>query len=129
MVIRSPLWCRCDANKAMFDKSYFGSMRTANFAVAGDTTQGVLWGLQRARVRASSTKGTRPRRDADDRHQNMNANNGSRNRGKAWARSSWRCGRTSPTRRSAAAIFPRGVPGDQVPNRIAENQPDHLEAG
>lgn len=38
-------WVQGDANKAMFDK-YFGSMKTANFAVAGDTTQGVLWGLQ-----------------------------------------------------------------------------------
>jgi lysophospholipase L1-like esterase len=38
-------WVQGDANKAMFDK-YFGSIRTANFAVAGDTTQGVLWGLK-----------------------------------------------------------------------------------
>jgi lysophospholipase L1-like esterase len=38
-------WVQGDANKAIFDK-YFGSMRTANFAVAGDTTQGVLWGLK-----------------------------------------------------------------------------------
>ena len=38
------LWVQSDANKAMFDK-YFGAMRTANFAVSGDTTQGVLWGL------------------------------------------------------------------------------------
>jgi lysophospholipase L1-like esterase len=38
-------WVQGDANKAMFDK-YFGSMRTANFAIAGDTTQGVLWGLK-----------------------------------------------------------------------------------
>ena len=37
-------WVQGDANKAMFDK-YFGNIRTANFAVAGDTTQGVLWGL------------------------------------------------------------------------------------
>src|SRR5258706_13201982 len=29
----------------MFDK-YFGNVRTANFGVAGDTTQGVLWGLK-----------------------------------------------------------------------------------
>jgi lysophospholipase L1-like esterase len=27
-------------------KKYFGDVNTANFAVAGDTTQGVLWGLQ-----------------------------------------------------------------------------------
>jgi len=38
-------WVQGDDNKAMFDK-YFGSMKTANFAVAGDTTQGVLWGLK-----------------------------------------------------------------------------------
>ena len=27
-------------------QKYFGDVKTANFAVAGDTTQGVLWGLQ-----------------------------------------------------------------------------------
>ena len=25
---------------------YFGNIKTANFAIAGDTTQGVLWGLK-----------------------------------------------------------------------------------
>jgi (4-O-methyl)-D-glucuronate---lignin esterase len=38
-------WVQGDANKAMFDK-YFGGIRSANFAIAGDTTQGVLWGLK-----------------------------------------------------------------------------------
>lgn len=38
-------WWLQDANKPMFDK-YFGNIRTANFAIAGDTTQGVLWGLK-----------------------------------------------------------------------------------
>jgi len=38
-------WVQGDANKAMFDK-YFGGYKTANFAIAGDTTQGVLWGLK-----------------------------------------------------------------------------------
>jgi len=38
-------WVQGDASKAVFDK-YFGNIRTANFAVAGDTTQGVLWGLR-----------------------------------------------------------------------------------
>ncbi len=37
-------WVQGDDNKAMFDK-YFGKYKTANFAIAGDTTQGVLWGL------------------------------------------------------------------------------------
>lgn len=38
-------WVQGDDNKAMFDK-YFGNIKTANFAIAGDTTQGVLWGLK-----------------------------------------------------------------------------------
>ncbi len=38
-------WMQGDANKAMFER-YFGEIKTANFAVAGDTTQGVLWGLK-----------------------------------------------------------------------------------
>jgi lysophospholipase L1-like esterase len=38
-------WAQNDANKAVFDK-YFGTYRTANFAISGDTTQGLLWGLK-----------------------------------------------------------------------------------
>jgi lysophospholipase L1-like esterase len=37
-------WVQNDDNRAMFEK-YFGTIKTANFAIAGDTTQGVLWGL------------------------------------------------------------------------------------
>jgi beta-glucosidase len=37
-------WVQGPENQAMFDK-YFGGIKTANFAIAGDTTQGVLWGL------------------------------------------------------------------------------------
>ena len=33
------------AGKAVFDR-FFGSMKVANFGIAGDTTQGVLWRLQ-----------------------------------------------------------------------------------
>ena len=33
------------ASKEIYDK-YFGQYKTANFAISGDTTQGVLWGLQ-----------------------------------------------------------------------------------
>jgi lysophospholipase L1-like esterase len=38
-------WAQGEANQAMFAK-YFGNIKTANFAIAGDTTQGVLWGLK-----------------------------------------------------------------------------------
>jgi lysophospholipase L1-like esterase len=37
-------WVQNDENRAMFEK-YFSGIKTANFAIAGDTTQGVLWGL------------------------------------------------------------------------------------
>jgi lysophospholipase L1-like esterase len=37
-------WALNDDNRAMFEK-HFGSIKTANFAISGDTTQGVLWGL------------------------------------------------------------------------------------
>ena len=39
----------------VFEK-YFGDMKVANFAVAGDTTQGLLWGLQNG-----ESKGHKPR--------------------------------------------------------------------
>jgi lysophospholipase L1-like esterase len=48
-------WVQGEANKAMFDK-YFGGLRTANFAIAGDTTQGVLWGLQNGEGQGFSPK-------------------------------------------------------------------------
>jgi lysophospholipase L1-like esterase len=38
-------WVQGDENKKVFDK-YFGNLKTANFAIAGDTTQGLLWGLK-----------------------------------------------------------------------------------
>jgi lysophospholipase L1-like esterase len=38
-------WTQGPEKKAVFDK-YFGAWKTANFAVAGDTTNGVLWGLR-----------------------------------------------------------------------------------
>ena len=37
-------WVQTPENTAMFEK-YFGHIKTANFAISGDTTQGVLWGL------------------------------------------------------------------------------------
>jgi lysophospholipase L1-like esterase len=42
--------------KAVFDK-YFGSMKTANFGIAGDSTQGVLWRLQNGEGQGFKPKG------------------------------------------------------------------------
>ena len=38
-------WVLNDDSKQVFQK-YFGNIRTANFAIAGDNTQGGLWGLK-----------------------------------------------------------------------------------
>jgi len=48
-------WVQGDQNKQMFEK-YFGNMKTANFAIAGDTTQGVLWGLKNGEGQGFSPK-------------------------------------------------------------------------
>lgn len=48
-------WVRGDANTEMFNK-YFGGIKTANFAIAGDTTQGVLWGLKNGEGQGFSPK-------------------------------------------------------------------------
>jgi lysophospholipase L1-like esterase len=48
-------WVQGEENKKMFEK-YFGNIKTANFAVAGDTTQGVLWGLHNGEGQGFSPK-------------------------------------------------------------------------
>lgn len=48
-------WVQGDANKEMFNK-YFTGIKTANFAVAGDTTQGLLWGLKNGEGQGFSPK-------------------------------------------------------------------------
>jgi lysophospholipase L1-like esterase len=48
-------WVQGPENQAMFDK-YFGEMKTANFAIAGDTTQGVLWGLHNGEAQGFQPK-------------------------------------------------------------------------
>ena len=51
------------AGKPVLDK-YFGHMKVANFGIAGDTTQGVLYRLQHG-----EGQGFSPSRHAHDRHQ------------------------------------------------------------
>jgi lysophospholipase L1-like esterase len=48
-------WMQGEENKKMFEK-YFGNIKTANFAIAGDTTQGVLWGLKNGEGQGFSPK-------------------------------------------------------------------------
>jgi len=108
-------WVQGDDNKAMFEK-YFGNIRTANFAIAGDTTQGVLWGLHNGEGQGFQPKA-------------VMLMIGTNNTG----------GNTAPeiaegigavvlelrhdfpdAKILLLAIFPRGLPGDAVRDKIAD---------
>jgi lysophospholipase L1-like esterase len=107
-------WVQNEANKAIFDK-YFGGIRTANFAIAGDTTQGVLWGLRNGEGQGFQPKAVMLM---------IGTNNG---------------GNTAPevaegigavvlelrknfpdAKILLLAVFPRSVPGDPVRDKIAD---------
>ena len=108
-------WVQNEENKAVFEK-YFGNIKTANFAVAGDTTQGVLWGLHNGEGQGFQPKA-------------VMLMIGTNNTG----------GSTAPEIAAGIgavilemktnfpdakilllAIFPRGLPGDAVRDKIAQ---------
>jgi lysophospholipase L1-like esterase len=107
-------WMQGDANKAMFDK-YFGAMRTANFGISGDTTQGLLWGL-----RNGEGQGFRPKA--------IMLMIGTNNQGNTGPEIAEGVGAVVLEMRTdfpdakilLLAIFPRGTPGDPVRDKIAE---------
>ncbi len=114
-------WVQGDANKAMFDK-YFGAMKTANFAIAGDTTQGVLWGLKNG-----EGQGFQPK--AIMLMIGTNNTGGTNNAGTATAAEiAEGIGAVVLEMRNdfpqakilLLAVFPRGLPGDSVREKIAE---------
>ena len=107
-------WVQGDANKAMFDK-YFGGIRTANFAIAGDTTQGVLWGLRNGEGQGFQPKAIMLM---------IGTNNGG-NTGPEIAEGVGavvlEMRKDFPNAKILLlAIFPRAVPGDPVRDKIAE---------
>ena len=113
-------WVQGDANKAMFDK-YFGGIKTANFAIAGDTTQGVLWGLKNG-----EGQGFQPK--AIMLMIGTNNTGGSDYAGTSTAAEiAEGVGAVVQEMRTdfpqakilLLAIFPRGVPGDSVRDKIA----------
>ncbi len=114
-------WVQGDDNKAMFQK-YFGDMKTANFAIAGDTTQGVLWGL-----RNGEGQGFQPK--AIMLMIGTNNTGGTNNAGTATAAEiAEGIGAVVLEMRNdfpqakilLLAVFPRGVPGDSVRDKIAD---------
>ncbi len=114
-------WAQGDGNKAMFER-YFGGIKTANFAVAGDTTQGVLWGLKNG-----EGQGFQPK--AVMLMIGTNNSGGTNNAGTATAAEIaegigavvLELRKDFPNAKILLlAIFPRGVPGDSVRDKIAE---------
>jgi lysophospholipase L1-like esterase len=108
-------WVQGDANRAMFEK-YFGGMRTANFAIAGDTTQGVLWGLHNGEGQGFQPKAIMLM---------IGTNNSGGNSGPEIAEGVgavvFEMRKDFPDAKILLlAIFPRAVPGDPVRDKIAE---------
>ena len=108
-------WWQLDVNRPVFDK-YFGSIRTANFAVAGDTTQGVLWGLRNGEGQGFQPKAIMLM---------IGTNNTGQFTGPEIAEGVgavvMELRRNFPSAKILLlAIFPRGVPGDPVRDKIAE---------
>ena len=108
-------WVQGDANKAMFDK-YFGDIKTANFAIAGDTTQGVLWGLKNGEGQGFQPKA-------------IMLMIGTNNTGVSTAPETaegvgadvLEMRKDFPNAKILLlAIFPRSIPGDPVRDKIAE---------
>jgi beta-glucosidase len=107
-------WVQNDANKAVFEK-YFGAYRVANFAIAGDTTQGVLWGLRNGEGQGFQPKAIMLM---------IGTNNGS-NTGPEIAEGVGavvlEMRKDFPNAKILLlAIFPRAVPGDPVRDKLAE---------
>jgi lysophospholipase L1-like esterase len=114
-------WQQGDENKALYEK-FFGTYRTADFAIAGDTTNGLLWGLKNG-----EGQGFQPK--AIMLMIGTNNTGGSDNAGTATAPEiAEGVGAVVLEMRSdfpqakilLLAIFPRGVPGDSVRGKIAE---------
>ncbi len=114
-------WVQGPENKAMFDK-YFGGIKTANFAISGDTTQGVLWGLKNGEGQGFQPKAVMLMIGTNNTGGNNNAGTPSA------AEIAEGIGAVVLEMRNdfpnakilLLAVFPRGLPGDSVRDKIAE---------
>jgi lysophospholipase L1-like esterase len=108
-------WWQQEANLPMFNK-YFGHIKTANFAIAGDTTQGVLWGLRNGEGQGFQPKAVMLM---------IGTNNTGQYTGPEIAEGVgavvMELRRNFPAAKILLlAIFPRGLPADPVRDKIAE---------
>ena len=108
-------WVQGDANTAMFNK-YFGDIKTANFAVAGDTTQGVLWGLQNG-----EGQGFQPKAVMLMIGTNNSGNSSAPEIAEGVGAVVMEMRKDFPNAKILLlAIFPRSTPGDPVREKLAE---------
>jgi lysophospholipase L1-like esterase len=108
-------WWLQEANKPVFDK-YFGHLRTADFAVAGDTTQGVLWGLKNGEGQGFQPKAVMLMIGTN----NMGANSAAEV-AEGIGAVVMEMRKDFPNAKILLlAIFPRSVPGDPIRDKIAE---------
>lgn len=108
-------WAQNEANKAMFDK-YFGNMRAANFGISGDTTQGVLWGLKNG-----EGQGFQPKAIMLMIGTNNSGTFSAPEIAEGVGAVVLEMRKDFPNAKILLlAIFPRGVPGDAVRDKIAE---------
>src|SRR5687768_7904815 len=108
-------WVQNEENAAVFRK-YFGHLRTANFGIAGDTTQGVLWGLRNGEGQGFQPKAVMLM---------IGTNNSGQATGPEIAEGVGavvlEMRRNFPAAKILLlAIFPRALPGDPVRDKLAE---------
>jgi len=108
-------WMQNDDNKQMFEK-YFGPIRTANFGISGDTTQGVLWGLKNG-----EGQGFQPKAVMLMIGTNNNGSHAAGEIAEGIGAVVLEMRQDFPDAKILLlAVFPRGVPGDPVRDKIAE---------
>lgn len=108
-------WVQTPEQKEVFEK-YFGQIKTANFAISGDTTQGVLWGLHNGEGQGFQPKAVMLM---------IGTNNSGPNTAPEIAEG---IGAVILEMRHdfpdakilLLAVFPRSVPGDPIRDKIAE---------
>jgi len=105
----------------MFDK-YFGGIKTANFAIAGDTTQGVLWGLKNGEGQGFQPKAIMLMIGTNNTGGNNNAGTATAAEIAEGVGAVVQEMRTNfpQAKILLLAIFPRGLPGDSVRDKITD---------
>ena len=108
-------WQQTDENRALYNQ-YFGHIKTANFGIAGDTTQGVLWGLHNGEGQGFQPKAVMVMIGTN----NTGAYSGPEIAEGVGAVVLELRQNFPDARILLLAIFPRSVPGDPVRDKIAE---------